>query len=200
MRLLILTGVVATGLAASLASHAATAPDDATHGLTGWELRARAVELSPSSNALDYTTVSGTTYAEISGEWALPSNWSMEVAVGTSADYDLNSGGEMLRMMPNTLTVKYSVVPSPSFRPYVGAGLHVTLLNLVHPRSDDISGSRVGWVLQAGMDVDVGANWFVNVDLRYLGKLDPSGRVGGALRTITLNPTLLGAGIGYRWR
>lgn len=200
MRPIIYVAISTVVLAATLAAHAADTAVDSGADFSGWELRARAVYLKPSSNALDYTSVSGQTTFEASGEWALPSNFSLEVAVGAPTNYSLNSGGESLRLMPSTFTGKYSLVPSESLRAYVGAGLHITAVSLSNSTTDSISGSSVGPVIQAGLEMRVGGSWFVNADFRYLDRMDPSGRIGGALRTIKLDPTLFGLGIGYHWR
>lgn len=200
MRPIIYIAISAAALAAATAAHAADTTVDSGADFNGWELRARAVYLKPSSNTLDYTSVSGQTTFEASGEWALPSNFSLEVAVGTPTDYSLNSGGESVRLMPSTFTGKYSLLPSESFRAYVGAGLHITSVSLSNSGTDGISGSSVGPAIQAGMEMRVGGNWFVNADFRYLDRMDPSGRIGGAPRTIKLDPTFFGLGIGYHWR
>lgn len=89
---------------------------------------------------------------------------------------------------------------SSVIRLYVGAGLHVTTLSLVSSRADSVSSTSAGWVAQAGIDANVGGNWFLDADVRKLGNMSPSGTVGGQSREIKIDPTLIGVGISYRWR
>ncbi|GEM_PF-5905110 len=191
------TGTIAVGfVAALLAADAARADPDGT----GVELRLRAVYLEPSSGALAYTTISGATTGEGSVEWWLDERFTVEVAVGAPAEYDLSSGGERLRIGPSTLTAKYSFAPSPAVRPYLGAGLHLTTLSVVNGGSDTIDSSRFGWVAQAGLEFELGERWYVGADLRHLFHLEPSGRLGGVPREAKIDPNLFGLGIAYRWR
>ena len=105
-RILLATGAIV--LAAPLVARAGDSMANATAEFTGRELRLRAVYLSPNSGAADFTKISAKTYTELSAEWALAPNWSMEAAVGVPANYSLNSGSEELRITPITLTGKYS--------------------------------------------------------------------------------------------
>ena len=58
----------------------------------------------------------------------------------------------------------------------------------------------VGPAIQAGFDYNVAGNWFLNVDVKQIF-LDTTARInGGAIIAKTsLNPTVVGAGIGYRF-
>jgi outer membrane protein len=199
MRLLLQVAVLGAYLGASGVALADDAAGSATQGSGWWQLRARGVYLHPSSSALDYTTISGAAYPEVSAEWSVGSSWSAELAVATPTNFSLQSGGEAIRIMANTLTAKYLFAPTPAFGPYLGVGLHYTSLSLVRGGVDSIDGSSVGWVAQAGMDVNIGGSWFANADVRYLGRLEPSGRLAGAPRAAKIDPTLIGIGISYRW-
>jgi hypothetical protein len=42
--------------------------------------------------------------------------------------------------------------------------------------------------------------WVVNADCRKPGNTSPSGTVGGQARTLKIDPTLIGVGIGYHGR
>lgn len=199
MRSLVQIVVLGLTLGASGIALADDAAGAATQNSGWWQLRARGVYLHPSSSALAYTTISGAAYPEVSAEWSVGSSWSAELAIATPTNFSLQSGGEAIRIMANTLTAKYLFAPTPAFSPYLGVGLHYTSLSLVRGGIDSIDSSKVGWVAQAGMDVNVGGNWFVNADVRYLGNLDPSGRLAGAPRTVKIDPTLIGVGFSYRW-
>jgi outer membrane protein len=167
-----------------------------------WQARIRADYLSPSSQA-STSGISGRLYPEASVEWALGSRWSLEAAIGTPARIDdsINMSGERLSAMPSTLTGKFGLAASDRIRPYVGVGIHYTVLTLDHAVNNDaVSGSRAGIALQAGLDTYVSDGVLVGLDLRYLTNVKLSGRLGGAYVSGDLNPFIVGIGVGYRWR
>lgn len=59
-----------------------------------------------------------------------------------------------------------------------------------------------GWAAQAGVDIGVDENWFVNLDVKYID-LDVDAKIttGGTRRTteVEINPVIVGAGVGYRF-
>ncbi len=107
--------------------------------------------------------------------------------------------------LPPTLTVQYHFLPHELFNPYVGIGLNGTLWYGAHA-SSPVTHFSVGdsWApaFQAGFDYNVGGRWFVNVDVKYV-LMDVSARVDALGTTVkahdSLNPLLVGAGIGYRF-
>lgn len=116
-------------------------------------------------------------------------------------------------LLPPTLTVQYHFMPKERISPYVGAGINYTLFyNEDAANSPNAGGLRVtdveyknrfGWALQAGVDVALTGNWSLNVDVKKIFlKTDVTATVNGALPVtskVTLDPWLVGVGIGYRF-
>jgi outer membrane protein len=201
---------------ASLASFSARAGET---GFDGWggvfQLLLRGVYLEPQNHSVSEDQsqlhLDGGAYVELSASWFMTPVFSMELSLAQVSNFDatieepnaaIESGH--IRMMPNTWTLRYHFAPGSTVRPYLGAGLHYTTL-AIHPvvnnSSVGIERSKVGWVLQAGVDVRLSPEWILNADVRYLGSLDPELSVNGGSQHITgyINPLLFGAGVAYRW-
>ena len=106
-------------------------------------------------------------------------------------------------VLPPTLTLQYHFMPHARFSPYVGAGLTVAWFYDTSPAGPTITklgfDTAVGPAIQAGIDYDVTGHWFLNADAKQTF-LDTRARInGGTIRARTsLDPTILGLGIGYR--
>src|SRR3972149_93425 len=108
-----------------------------------------------------------------------------------------------LRELPPTLTLQYHFMPDAQFRPYVGAGFNYTTfskvdlapLNAVTGGNNTIDRSNLGGALQVGFDYKVGANSYINLDIKKLYiKTDLTNSALGKLSTITGDPLLVGIG------
>lgn len=114
-------------------------------------------------------------------------------------------------VLPPTLTAQYHFSPESSVRPYVGAGVNYTVFysedatngleNAVGPTSVSLSDSW-GWALQAGVDIDLNEDIFLNFDVKYID-IDTTATLRNAtLGTqqvdIDLDPFVFGIGIGFR--
>jgi outer membrane protein len=169
-----------------------------------FQVRVRAVYLNPNRPVTLSDNLAGNFYPELSGEWFLLPAWSTELAIALPTDFNL-SDGTTIRMMPNTWTVKYEIpAAQPAVHPYVGFGLDYTRLSLnTHDPldHDSIDSSSIGWVAQAGADARLAQSWFVNLDLRYLGDLEPRSFQGPSHEYLgtkyKIDPFLLGVGVSY---
>jgi len=114
-----------------------------------------------------------------------------------------------LKELPPALTLQYHFMPDAQFRPYLGAGFNYTTfssvnlapLNALTPGSvNTIDRTNFGGVLQAGFDVKVGANSYINFDVKkvYI-QTDLTNSVLGKLSTIKGDPLLVGIGYGFRF-
>lgn len=169
-----------------------------------FQIRVRAIYLNPNRPVTLVENLAGNFYPELSGEWFLLPGWSTELAIALPTDFNL-SDGPTIRLMPNTWTVKYEI-PSgePAVHPYVGFGLDYSRLSLTTHElldHDSIDSSSIGWVAQAGADAQVAPSWFVNLDLRYLGDLEPRSLQGPSHEYLgtkyKIDPFLLGVGVSY---
>lgn len=115
-------------------------------------------------------------------------------------------------LLPPTLLVQWHFLPKSQFRPYVGAGINYTITYgedatsslegaLGGPTKVRLSDS-VGWAVQAGIDVGIDENWFVNLDVKYIDiDVDADIITGGTKRTadVSIDPVIVGLGVGYRF-
>ncbi|MAW98136.1 MAG: hypothetical protein CMN72_00510 [Sphingomonas sp.] len=114
-------------------------------------------------------------------------------------------------VLPPTLTLQYHFMPHTKIRPYIGAGVNYTIfystdaskelesaIGKTSVKMDD----SFGYALQAGIDVDVTKNLFVNLDVKYIdmdttAKLNTNGAINRA--DIHIDPIVVGLGIGTRF-
>ena len=198
---------------------AAHAPSGAcAEGFDGWggqfQLLLRAVYLAPQNHGLSQSQaelhLDGGLYGELSAAWFMTPVFSMELSLAQVSRFNsridepstsISSGA--MKLMPNTWTLQYDFAPQSAVRPYLGAGLHYTTVAIepvVSNETFSAENSRLGWVLQAGIDLRIAGGWFVNADVRYLGGLAPYIILGHSLRiTGYINPLLLSGGVGFRW-
>ncbi len=107
-------------------------------------------------------------------------------------------------VLPPTITVQYHFMPHERFSPYVGVGLTVAFFYDSNPAGPTVSkvgfSNAVGPAIQAGFDYNFAGHWFANFDVKQIF-LNTEARInGGAIVAKTsLNPTVVGAGIGYRF-
>ncbi len=77
-----------------------------------------------------------------------------------------------VNVLPPTLLLQYYFNSAGKVRPYVGAGLNYTLFynNGLHAGDTPVSikNSSFGPALQAGIDVQVARNLFVNADIKKI--------------------------------
>ncbi|BCO32765.1 outer membrane protein W [Thiohalobacter sp. COW1] len=121
------------------------------------------------------------------------------------AENGLNVGST--KHLPPTLTAQYYFQPSAKIRPYVGIGINYTtffdedLDPAVLPNSNLDLDDSIGLALQAGVDIDLTENWFLNGAVWYMD-IDTDASIRGAANTdfeVGIDPVVLFAGIGYRF-
>lgn len=119
-------------------------------------------------------------------------------AVGDIADFWI---------FPPSLTLQYHFTGMGGFKPYVGAGLTYIHFfdedsgNLTNATSVDID-DAVGFALQAGADISLGNNWYLNMDVKKVFiDTEASWRGGGVDldADVDIDPWIVSAGIGYRF-
>ncbi len=108
---------------------------------------------------------------------------------------------------PAVLTGEYHVTGLGAFHPYVAAGLDYTLfLNIHHEALYDVKiPNAFGAAFKLGMDYDVTPSWSAHFYVMhiFLGtRVSASAVPGGAVPAVakaTIDPTIIGAGLGYRF-
>ena len=115
-------------------------------------------------------------------------------------------------VLPPTLTAQYHFAPESKVRPYVGAGVNYTifynekasssLVGAVGPTSVRMDDS-FGWAAQAGVDIDLSENVFLNLDVKYID-IDTTATLtttaaGTQTVDISLDPFVVGVGLGMKF-
>jgi len=158
---------------------------------------------------------------ELDFTYMVTNNIGLELILATSPhDLDftgVQSGigkGGSVWLLPPTLLVQYHFMADRSIRPYLGAGVNLTiaygedasqsLVNALGGPTNIKADNSVGWAVQAGVDIDLDDRWFFNLDIKYVAiSVDAAitTPATSTTRTTTLdiNPIIVGAGIGYRF-
>ena len=198
-----------------------------------WLVRARGIVINPLDDSsavsvggipvagsgvnVDYSIV-----PELDVTYMFHKHWGIEVIAGI-AEHTVDVEGSALPVpdgfdlfdswvLPPTVTLQYHFLPDGKIRPYVGAGINYTafLENDATDAFEAVAGSTDvdldnswGWAAQAGVDITLMDNWFINLDVKYIdidttATLQTTGL--GRLRVdVEVDPIVVGAGIGYRF-
>lgn len=199
-------------LAASASAYAQT-PEAATGTAGSFQVRLRAVTVAPEPSAtitVNGTNIGGTTSVstsvipEADFSYFLTDNIAVEVIAGVTRHTVSNSvAGRVsaVSLLPPTITAQYHFSPQGDVRPYVGAGLNYTFF---YDANSALAGMKfshnVGFALQAGVDVPVRDNYFLNLDVKKLFLNTSATAAGGTVRAkASLDPWLIGVGFGVRF-
>lgn len=158
---------------------------------------------------------------EVDFSYFFTDNIAAELIAGTSRHRvkgNLNGLGNSIEigkvsLLPPTLTVQYHFLPKERISPYVGAGINYTLFyrenaaNTANPAGLSVTSTnyknRFGFALQAGVDVALTGAWSLNLDVKKVFlKTDVTASVNNAIPVtskVTLDPWLVGVGVGYRF-
>ncbi len=200
------------------ASSAAMADDDADVGKTAgsFMVRLRGLSIMPETSSSisaigGHVDASDTFNPELDASYFFTDHIAVEAiaattrhrvtAKGTAAG-DVDVG--MVRLLPPTVTLQWHFFPHEKISPYVGAGVNYTwFFDTSVPNTpvkkvsyDDTFGEAI----QAGIDYNISGRWYLNVDVKQLFLNTTAKLNGGAVvAKVDLNPTIVGAGIGYRF-
>jgi len=131
----------------------------------------------------------------------------------TGVRSDIGKGGTVW-LLPPTLLVQYHFMADRSIRPYVGAGVNLTiaygedasqsLVTALGGPTNLKADNSIGWAVQAGVDIDLNDRWFFNLDVKYIAisvdvAITTPATSTTRYTTLDINPVIVGAGIGYRF-
>ena len=150
-------------------------------------------------------------------------NIGVELLLDLSSRHDISSEGATFRslapnkimstrVLPPALILQYHFVPDSIMRPYAGLGVNYAYffdeeatasLHGLGGVSDISLDSSVGWVAQFGVDYEIGNDWFLNADFKYMDMETTanfhSGKMGNVSVDVDINPWIVGIGIGKRF-
>jgi outer membrane protein len=209
MKKLSLLVTLAVSAAATLGSNAALA-QQASEG--NWLVRARALSLEPADKsdpiggvgASDRVGVENKIIPEVDISYFWTKNIATELVLTVPQRHDVTLDGTNIgsfKHLPPSLLVQYHFNPEGQFRPYVGVGINYTIIGSERLAGNmQLENSSVGGVIQAGFDVKVSNNVFLNFDVKKIQlRSDLYSASGDKLSTLKLDPLLWGVGIGYRF-
>lgn len=108
-------------------------------------------------------------------------------------------------LLPPTITAQYHFLPTSVVNPYLGAGLNYTFF-LDHTLPAGSAATAIHYdngfhtAIQAGADFHIQGNWYANIDVKHIFLTTHVKIDGGAIAgDVSIDPTIVGAGIGYKF-
>jgi len=195
-------GYVAIALSMGLANTAiAFEPGD-------WLIRAGVSVVDPKSDNHDVVSVDDSTSATFNFTYMMTDIWGLELLAAYPFEHDimLLDGTEVgsTKHLPPTLSIQYHFRPTQKLQPYIGLGLNYTTF-MSEKTMGALEGTKLSlgasWGLagQIGFDVLISDNWFLNMDLRYIGIETEAKLDGASLGDVEIDPWVYGAHIGFRF-
>ena len=196
-----------------------------------WLIRGRVINVNPNDSSgtlsiggVDQGTkgvkVDSDTVPELDITYMINRNWGVELILGYSehtvtGEKSWAALGDVIdtKVLPPTLTLQYHFLPGSNIRPYIGAGVNYTYFfdeevpssSLLSSPGDKVKlDSSWGWAAQAGVDIAINQDWFINMDVKYLD-IDTTASFKNVLGTNSakidadIDPFVYGIGIGRRF-
>jgi len=158
--------------------------------------------------------VTSDTVPELDITYMWTKHWGTELILGTT-QHTVDGSGTLSSLggiidadvLPPTLTLQYHFKPNSNIRPYAGIGVNYTIFYDEKVTGGlDAANAKVrmdnswGLAAQAGVDIDINKDWFVNFDVKYID-IDTTAHfknttVGRASVDVDLKPWVFGIGIG----
>ena len=191
-------------------------------------LRARAIIVAPQESSSGIQPTFPGEKVKVSNRWApevdvtymLTDNIGFELIAATTKHHVSGRSGTTgsigrlasTWVLPPTLTAQYHFAPDAAVRPYVGAGVNYTIfysekassgLEGAVGETDVNLSNSLGPAVQAGVDLDIGKNLFLNFDAKWVrmrtkARLDTTA-LGTERVKVHLDPLIFGVGIGRRF-
>ena len=181
-----------------------------------WLVRLRAINVVPNEEAT-ITPIGGdvdidsSIVPELDITYFVQDNWALELILGVTphdvmavntAAGDIDLGD--VTLLPPTLTLQYHFNPEGQYRPYVGAGVNYTyFFNEDLPSGSALStidyDASFGLAAQAGIDIALQDEWFLNLDVKYID-IDTDVVIDGVVNAdVQIDPVVFGIGFGRRF-
>lgn len=171
-----------------------------------WMMRVRAIDITPDvkSSSLPGVDVSNEWVPEVDFTYFVTPNIGVELILGTSRhEVTLAGVGSLgkLNVLPPTVTVQYHFNPTSTIKPYVGAGVNYTrFYNVDLAPGLSVDKNSFGGALQAGVDIAVTKNGYINLDVKKIW-IDTTVKTtaGDKVTDLEINPVVWGIGYGFRF-
>ena len=181
-------------------------------------VRGRLINVNPndSSSAVSGIADSGVTVdskstVELDFTYMVKPNIGLELILATTK-HDIKGDGSISALgkigetgvLPPTLTAQYHFAPKASVRPYAGVGINYTLFYSAKT-AGALAGSSLsldnsfGLAAQAGVDIDINKEWFMNLDMKYISIKTTATIDSNTSVDVDINPWVLGIGIGKKF-
>lgn len=193
--------IIAAAVLCTLVSGAAIA-QQAKEG--PWTLYVRAVNFDSANG--DNTglglTINNKTIPDVSIRYSFDQNLAAELLLTIPQKHTLKSNGTVLgtlKHLPPTLFVQYHFNAN-GFKPYVGAGINYTRFSSVN-LSPGVDIDRNSWspALQAGVDIPLTGNMYLNFDVKKVYIRTDVSVAGVNKGAFKIDPVLFGVGLGWRF-
>ena len=212
-------------IAATLLTTGLTGVSAAAYEAGDWVVRGRIIHVDTNEDSSTIRVggvsqpgsgvdVTSDTVPELDITYMWTKHWGTELILGTT-DHVVDGNGTLASLggiigadvLPPTLTLQYHFKPNSNIRPYAGVGINYThFYNEKVTGGLDAPGAKVkmdsswGLAVQAGVDVDINKDWFINFDVKYID-IETTARfknttVGRAAVDVDLKPLVFGIGIG----
>lgn len=169
-----------------------------------WMMRVRAIDIAPDvkSSSLPGVDVSDEWVPEVDFTYFVTPNIGVELILATARHEVTLNGVSLgkLNHLPPTLLLQYHFNPTSKIKPYVGAGLNYTRFYNVDLPGFDVDSNSVGGALQAGVDIAVTKNGYINLDVKKIW-IDTTVKTtaGATVTDLDINPVVWGIGYGFRF-
>jgi outer membrane protein len=203
-------GVMVLALASLFAGTAKA--DDMGGGIhaNDWLVRLRAISIVPQVSAGGVlgtlnTNVNNAIVPELDFTYMIRDQIGVELILGTSRHQVTSSIGGLggVGVLPPTVLLQYHFNHAGKVRPYVGAGINYTYFYNDKLKAGDtpvsIKHSSFGPALQAGVDVQVAKNLFVNADVKKIWMRTSASADGVELGSLKIDPWVIGIGVGMKF-
>ncbi|WP_458734229.1 OmpW family outer membrane protein [Zobellella taiwanensis] len=172
-------------------------------------VRGGAIMVSPTTDSNDTLDVQPNTQLGLTLSYMITDNWGVELLAATPFSHSVEMGGSevaKVKHLPPSLMAQYYFGNAQSkVRPYVGAGINYTTFFDEEAKGTlAAAGSPVelddswGIAAQAGLDMKINENWFVNGSVWYMD-IDTDVKTDLGTFKTSIDPIGLMVGLGYRF-
>lgn len=186
-----------------------------------WLIRVRALGILPDTDSdlsvagtptsLAGVDIDDSYVPELDITYFLTKNIAIELVLALSK-HDVEGTGALagtdigdFYIIPPHLMLQYHFDMGNGFKPYIGAGVNYSLI-FNEGNAAGFNGLKIdngfGFSLQAGVDIQVKDNWYLNVDVKKTWlNVDAKTNLGAipVRADIDVDPWVIGVGLGYRF-